>query len=168
MPAYTPKNMNTLFLFFTQPSKLALVVLASMMALSSCISTTTSKPSDLASTSTEKKRPVKKKVKKLFAKKPGDAMADFKKDLASGRLELKQYGAPGKVTPYYNKILKDDLGIKTEVIADGLIDPDELRYAKQYNALMTIEIERKYGPGILKKARYRALLMEQQVRSSGR
>jgi len=94
-------------------------------------------------------------------------MDDFKKDLSAGRLKLKQYGAPGSVTPYYNKILKDDLGIKTEIIADGIIKTDMLRYAKQYNALMTMEIERKYGPGILKQAFYRARVMELQVRKGG-
>ncbi len=139
-----------------------------MLALSSCKTTVTSSPSNLASTSTKKKRPLKKRAQKLFQKKPGDARADFQKDLKAGRLKLKQHGAPSEITPYYNQILKDDLGIKTEVIADGVIGTALLRYAKEYNALMTREIERKYGPRILQKAYYRARFMEQQVRQGGR
>ncbi|MFK5921950.1 MAG: hypothetical protein QM496_07210 [Verrucomicrobiota bacterium] len=160
--------MKHLSLLFPIPSQLAWIAIISMLALSSCKTTITSSPSNLASTSTEKKRPIKKRAKKLFQKKPGDARADFQRDQKAGRLKLKQYGAPSEVTPYYNQILKDDLGIKTEVIADGVIDTALLRYAKEYNALMTMEIERKYGPGILQKAYYRARVMEQQVRQSNR
>lgn len=162
--------MKNLSLLVPIPSQLAWIAIISMLALSSCKTTITSTPSNLASTSTstERNRPLKKRSKKLFQKKVGDARADFQRDLKAGRLKLKQHGAPSSITPYYNQILKNDLGIKTEVIAEGIVDIALLRYAKEYNALMTVEIERKYGPGILQKAYYRARVMEQQVRQSGR
>lgn len=160
--------MNTTAHFFS--NRIALTsTLALSFCLSACKTETTSTPSTLSSSfsSSEKQQKQKKKKRGLFEKKPGNAVDDFKKDLAAGRIKLKQYGVPGKITPFYNKILEDDLGIKTEVIADGLIAPDMLRYAKEYNALMTIEIERTYGSGILQKAFYRAQAMEQLVRSGG-
>jgi hypothetical protein len=111
-----------------------------------------------------KNEPSKKKKKSgLFAKKPGDAEADFRRDNRGGRLKLKQYGAPGPITPYYNKLLTEDLGIEIEVIADGLVSGEMLRYAKQYNALMTTEIQRKWGPDILQEARRRAQITQEQV-----
>lgn len=93
-------------------------------------------------------------------------MPDFKRDNRNGRLQLKQYGAPGPLTPYYNKLLKDELGIKIDVIADGIISPDILRYAKAYNALMTREIQRKYGPDILREAMRRAQVLKNQSGNS--
>jgi len=141
-----------------------------LIALCSCTSTATKGPTITNSAFGPNKArwPQQIKSRPIFKKKPGNAVADFQKDNRGGRLKLKQYGAPGSLTPYYNKLLTEDLGIKIEVIADGLIKPDLLRYAKHYNALMTIEIERKYGPGILSQARYRASLIKAAIEKSAR
>ena len=85
-----------------------------------------------------------------------------------GRLKLKQYGAPGVLTPFYNKLLREDLGVEIEVIAGVIISGKLLRYAKYYNALMTREIERKYSPGILQVAMRKAQIMHAQVQRDSR
>lgn len=141
-----------------------------MLALCACTVTKTSDPyvPGEEPTMTETHRSNKKDKPALFTKKPGDAEADFQRDNRGGRLKLKQYGAPGPITPFYNKLLTEELGIKIEVIADGLISGDMLRYAKQYNSLMTTEIQRKYGPGILQEARRRAQIMQAQIERSAR
>lgn len=157
----TPSKIQTL-------SGLFLLLTISMLAMCACTITKTSAPylpgEEPVLTKSEPSK--KKKPSSLFTKKIGDAEADFRRDHRGGNLKLKQYGAPGPITPYYNKLLTEDLGIKIEVIADGLISGDLLRYAKQYNALMTAEIQRKYGPGILQEAHRRAQIMQAQVERS--
>lgn len=166
--SYPQIYMNKLSQFSIKQAKLTALLILTAISLSACNTTTTTKlnAKSGASTTVEKKRPIKKRTKKLFSKKLGDAIDDFNKDRRAGRLKLKQYGAPGSTTPYYNRLLKNDLGVKVDVIADGMVDLDTLRYAKQYNALMTAEIEKKYGPGILQEANRRARIAEQQVRRS--
>lgn len=152
------------------PTRPGLFLLATipMVALCACTVTKTSDPyvPGEEPTMTETDRPNKKDNPGLLAKKPGDAEADFRRDNRGGRLKLKQYGAPGPITPYYNKLLTEELGIKIEVIANGLISGDMLRYAKQYNSLMTTEIQRRYGPDILQEARRRAQIMQEQIEKS--
>lgn len=133
--------------------------------LSSCVVETTSAPYvDGQTPGPQIKTPKKKKKSNsIFKKKIGDASTDFRKDNRDGQLILKQYGAPGPLTPYYNKLLTEDLGVKIEIIGDGIVSGELLRYAKEYNALMTAEIERKYGPGILNVARRKAQIMAAQV-----
>jgi hypothetical protein len=149
-------------------SRLFLLLTISLVAMCACTITKTSDPYVPGEEPVlTKAEPTKKRKKSgLFTKKPGDAEADFRRDIRNGHLKLKQYGAPGPITPYYNKLLTEDLGIKIEVIADGLISGEMLRYAKQYNALMTTEIQRKYGPGILQEAQRRAQIMQAEVERS--
>ncbi|NOX99000.1 MAG: hypothetical protein GXP30_04580 [Verrucomicrobia bacterium] len=92
-------------------------------------------------------------------------MADFQKDRRHGRFILKQYGIPGPLTPYYNKLLTEELGIKIEVISEVMLPPNTLRYAKEYNALMAGAIQEKYGPDIFLEARRRAKILKAQVQS---
>ncbi|MCF6313995.1 MAG: hypothetical protein L3J39_16230 [Verrucomicrobiales bacterium] len=160
--------MNKLPPFSIKPAKLTALLILTAISLGACNTTTTTKLNARSGshTTVEKKRPIKKRAKKLFAKKLGDAIGDFNKDHRAGRLKIKQYGAPGPTTPYYNRLLENELGIKIDIIGDGVIDLETLRYAKQYNSLMIAEIQKKYGPGILQEANRRAHIMEQQVRQS--
>ena len=72
----------------------------------------------------------------------------------------------GRSLPIITSFSPRILGIEIEVIADGLVSGDMLRYAKQYNSLMTAEIQRRYGPDILQEARRRAQIMQEQIEKS--
>ena len=128
-----------------------------LILASSCKTTVKNRPSR-AETLEDSRNVTFKKPKSHYKynKKPGDAITDFQKDNRNGSLKLKQYGAPSQLTPYYNRLLTDELGINIEIIGDGILPTDFLNYAKQYNALMTAEIQKKYGPQILQEAQRRA------------
>lgn len=164
---YSMKNLSTLSALLSSGPLTRIFMAIALIALISCKSTTTTRPSRSASLDTlaDESLAKQKRTRKFPKKKPGDALADFEKDRRKGKLVLKQYGAPGSLTPYYNRLLTTELGIKIEVISNGMLPPDMLRYAKQYNALMTGEIQKKYGPDILREARRRALIIKAQVDS---
>ncbi len=159
--------MKNLFIPFSRQFVSAIIATLALITASSCKTTVTSGPPtrDSLSTSSEQTYAKPKERSRRFKKKPGDAQADFQKDNRNGRLKLKQYGIPGPLTPYYNKLLTNELGINIEVISTGMLTPDMLRYAKEYNALMTGAIQKKYGPDILLEARRRALILKAQVDS---
>jgi len=144
-----------------------LITIVMLCILSSCVVSSTSAPYVTGQEpGPQIQNPRNKKGSRpFFKKKPGIASDDFRKDNRDGRLKLKQYGSPGAITPYYNKLLTEDLGVSIEVIGDGMVSGPMLRYAREYNALMTTEIERKYGPGILDVARRKAQIMAAQVQS---
>ena len=140
----------------------------SLILILACSCKTTVKPAPTRAEKLEASQSVTYEQPKShfkYNKKPGNALADFQRDNRNGGLNLKQYGAPGEITPYFNKLLRDELGISVEIVGDGILPADFLRYAKQYNALMTAEIQKKYGPEILQEAQRRARVIYQKVQA---
>lgn len=71
-------------------------------------------------------------------------------DLAAGRVALRRYGfGLGLEQPIYAKLLHDQLGVQLVPVAGCVVTVEIVASADAYNEVMTREIERRHGKGVL-------------------
>ena len=76
---------------------------------------------------------------------------EAQQDIQRGHLELRGYGLPAHWVPQYGRLLNDRLGVKFNTVAGCMVTRRLKNHTDEYNKLMTQEIERRYGAGILEK-----------------
>lgn len=82
-----------------------------------------------------------------------DGAAEARADIAAGTLHFLRYGLLSPNAIDDGRILKEKYGFETKWIAGCMVHEDLMRYASEYNAVMTAEFERRHGPGSLEKWR---------------
>src|SRR6266576_313749 len=76
---------------------------------------------------------------------------EAQQDIQRGHLELRGYGLPARWVPDYVRLLNDRLGVRFNAVAGCRVSSRLLKHSNEYNEVMTQEIERRYGTGILEK-----------------
>ncbi|HMO25992.1 MAG TPA: hypothetical protein PKB10_06955 [Tepidisphaeraceae bacterium] len=75
-------------------------------------------------------------------------------ELADGRLALRWYGLGSEPDGgIYEKLLNEQLGVRVVSVAGCVVTPEILAGVNAYNEVMTREIERRHGKGILDQLR---------------
>lgn len=74
-----------------------------------------------------------------------------RRDIAKGHLELRIYGMRAHNDRQYAQLLQDQLGVRWHAVADCTVSERVVIESDAYNAVMTKEIERRYGVGILER-----------------
>ena len=77
--------------------------------------------------------------------------SDARNDLAQNHLEVRVYGLPRPSDPLYAQLLKERYKIELNSVGGCLVTKTTRRNADAYNRVMTPEIERRFGPGILEQ-----------------
>jgi hypothetical protein len=72
-----------------------------------------------------------------------------RRDIDRGHLELRGYGLPASWVPAYARLLKERLGVEYKQAAGCEVTDDLVDETDAYNATMTAEIERRFGPDAL-------------------
>ena len=86
-------------------------------------------------------------------------------DLAAGRLALRRYGfGLGSDQPIYAKMLQDQLDVQLVPVAGCVVTVEIVASADAYNEVMTREIERRHGPGVLDRLQAEATAAAQSAR----
>ena len=75
--------------------------------------------------------------------------SEARADLASDHLELRCYGLRADDDGVYGRLLQDRLGVSLQVVGGCLVSQELIDETKAYNRIMTDEIERRFGKGIL-------------------
>ena len=91
---------------------------------------------------------------------PLDAEGEARHDIAAGRLALRTYGLPAYWARDYRRLLRERLGVELRSVAGCLIDSKVAGDTFLYNRVMTEEIERRFGAGILKHLEEEAEAMQ--------
>lgn len=74
-----------------------------------------------------------------------------RRDIAKGHLELRVYGEMFGSDAEYAQLLKERLGVRWNRVAYCIVTERQLNEWKAYNKVMTKEIERRFGVGILER-----------------
>jgi len=82
----------------------------------------------------------------FYELKGRNGAAEARRDLAKGTPSYKAYGLPHSATAQYAALLKKRMNIIYEPIAGCVVDDHLLKYAEDYNAVITAYVEKKYGP----------------------
>lgn len=77
------------------------------------------------------------------------------RDIRDGSLILRTYGIASSGSRY-SQLLRDRLGVRTQVAAECLVDPEKMAETLAYNAIMEAEIERRFGARLLEELRREA------------
>ena len=80
-----------------------------------------------------------------------DGAAEAKKDIASGNPRLMTYGLPAPSMEEFSVLLYAKLGISCHMIAGCVVTDDLIKYARDYNGVITKYAEKKFGAGIISK-----------------
>jgi hypothetical protein len=97
----------------------------------------------------ERKPPAEEKGQQDDPKRRGEA--DARKHIAANKLTLKMSGLRREWGLIYDQVLKERLGVESEVVADCDVDVSLAKYADAYNRLMEEEIARRFGPAALEE-----------------
>ena len=76
---------------------------------------------------------------------------EARRDIERGHLELRGYGLPARCTPDYVRLLKDRAGVSYVPVAGCSVSRPLRRHTDEYNEVMTREIERRFGAGIVER-----------------
>jgi hypothetical protein len=68
-----------------------------------------------------------------------------RRDIDRGHLELRGYGLPASWVPAYARLLKERLQVEYKQVAGCEVTDDLVNETDAYNAVMTAEIERRFG-----------------------
>lgn len=74
---------------------------------------------------------------------------EARRDIRRGHLELRTFGLPATWTIDYERLLNDRLGVTLNPVAGCAVSEMVVDKTGAYNNLMTAEIERRFGKGIL-------------------
>lgn len=74
-------------------------------------------------------------------------------DIRREHLELRGYGLPAPWVADYARLLKERFGVGYNPVAGCVVSPDLVRKTGAYNGVMTAEIERRHGAGVLDRLR---------------
>lgn len=75
------------------------------------------------------------------------------RDLRRGHLELRSYGYAGQATPAYARLLRECIGVEYRSVAGCVVAEHLVKKTHAYNAVMTAEIERRFGTHALTNLR---------------
>lgn len=80
-----------------------------------------------------------------------DPAGEARRDIARDHLELRRYGMPSEHYLKYVRLLRDRLGVELNSVAGCAVGQELVRDTDAYNAVMTQEIERRFGAGVLQR-----------------
>jgi len=78
---------------------------------------------------------------------------EARRDIAAGRLELHAWGLATPQRSAFGRVLRERLGVHLREVAGCCVGGDELNQIQAYNRVMTAEIERRFGPGVVARLR---------------
>ncbi|QQE13288.1 hypothetical protein JD969_07470 [Planctomycetota bacterium] len=87
-----------------------------------------------------------------FQAKVQAAIQQAHDDIAHNHLELRRYGTPAPASNTYKQIILDRYQIHTNVVAFCRVTELKANTSKAYNAIMQVEIARRFGPDALSQA----------------
>jgi hypothetical protein len=74
-----------------------------------------------------------------------DGAAEARADIAAGRLRFLRYGLLNPSAIDDERILMEKYGFESKWIAGCMVHEDLMRFASEYNAVMSAEFERRHG-----------------------
>ena len=81
---------------------------------------------------------------------------EARRDIAAGRLALKTHGLLSAQGGAFADLLRTRLGVELTEVAGCAVPGEQLREIMAYNRVMTAEIERRFGSGIVERLRQEA------------
>lgn len=90
----------------------------------------------------------------LLALKPAERAASkgriaAREDIKAGLLVLRTYGFAAGARTTYAELLERKLGVRMRAVAGCVVSEDLIAETAAYNAVMTAEIKRRFGPRAL-------------------
>lgn len=85
-----------------------------------------------------------------------DGARDAEEALRRGSHILLTYGLPVASLEEYRTVLQEDYGVTLRTVAGCIVDDNLLRYVDAYNAVMSRDLEQRFGRNVFDVARAKA------------